>query len=470
MAESQTKDTQFNHLRSLLDTSEIITADSPEYKPQSQTWAYQKQRAPRLVVRPRSVESLAKVIAYLYSTQLDFAIYGHGYLSTSAEDVLVNMSAFDEFHVDPHSELVTVGAGHAWSEVYRKLESEAPGYGIVGARTPCVGVAGTIVTGGFSWLSGERGCISDPINMLDAKVVKYDGSVVWASSEPELLWALRGGGGGFGVLASVVLRVFPYPQDIWAGPILVPREHLDQVADGIAAFLSEQPDPKITMFLYVLKKKLLESLGTVHSDMLVIHALDANGEAHGRESFRWALDIPGAIDQTSITTLAGVAKLQDKIRTVKGTMNQIFAPLLLEDMPRETIINAVKWVESLAEIDKSVADCTYLIFELLGSRDPAGTNASVAYPRPPRAKHLLLLGPGCPSDAGPDKEKLVRELAINAPSRVLGDDAELHFMPNGYEEYLDPAKIWGVHFDKLRELRRKYDPQGRFKAPIKHAV
>ena len=69
---------------------------------------------------------------------------------------------------------------------------------VVGARTPAVSVGGTVVTGGLSWLSAEYGCISDPDNMLDAQVVKYDGSVVWASSEPDLLWTMRGGGGGFG--------------------------------------------------------------------------------------------------------------------------------------------------------------------------------------------------------------------------------------------------------------------------------
>lgn len=63
------------------------------------------------------------------------------------------------------------------------------------------------------------------------------------------------------------------------------------------------------MFLYVVKGRLLESIGT-DEDMLVIHVFDANGEEHGRANFRWALDIPGAIDQTKITTLAGVANLQ----------------------------------------------------------------------------------------------------------------------------------------------------------------
>ncbi|KAL3446955.1 hypothetical protein BJX65DRAFT_278349 [Aspergillus insuetus] len=467
MAEPETVETQLRTLRSLLDPNEVITPDSPEYLPQSQTWANQKQLAPRLIVRPVTVESLSKALAYIYQTRLEFAIYGHGFMSTSAKDVLVNTSAFDEFHFDQHSELVTVGAGQTWSDVYEKLEKRAPSYGIVGARTPCVGVAGTIVSGGFSWISGEYGCISDPANMLDAKVVKYDGSIVWASSEPELLWALRGGGGGFGVLVSVVLRVYPYPQDIWAGPILIPRKHLEHVADGLTTFLASQPDPKITMLLYVVKKKLLESLGTVDSDMLVIHAFDANGEAHGRDSFRWALDIPGAIDQTNITTLAGVARLQDKIHTIKGTMKQFFAPLILKDIPKETIISAVKWSESLADIDESIANCTYLIFELLGSRDPVGSNTTVAWPRPPGAKHILLLGPGCPSDAGEDKAKLARDAAIEVPAKVLGDDAEIHFLPNGYEEYLDPKKIWGVHLDRLRELRRRYDPQNRFRAAVK---
>ena len=69
---------------------------------------------------------------------------------------------------------------------------------VVACRTPCIGIGGSILCGGFSWLSGEYGLTSDPQNMLDAQVVKLDGQVVWASTEPDLLWALRGAGGSFG--------------------------------------------------------------------------------------------------------------------------------------------------------------------------------------------------------------------------------------------------------------------------------
>ncbi|OGM48992.1 hypothetical protein ABOM_003141 [Aspergillus bombycis] len=443
----------FTTLRSLLRPDEIITPQSPDYKASIQTWAAQKQAHPPLAIRPTSVEALSKAIAYLYATSLDFAIYGQGFSSASAKDVVVNTSAFDDFHFDPQAEVVTIGAGQPWSAVYRKLAETAPEYAIVGARTPCVGVAGTIVSGGFSWLSSE----------CEGRQIRR--SVVWASTEPELLWALRGGGGGFGVLAQVKLRVFRYPQNIWAGPILVPRERLEDVAEGIERFLVGPVDPKITMFMYVVKGRLLESIGT-DSDMLVIHTFDANGEEHGRKAFRWALDIPGAIDQTKITTLAGVANLQEKVCIVKGSMKQFWQPLLVQEISKETVIKAIKWFEEIHKIDGSLGDCTYLIFELLCSRDLAGGSSSSAWPRPKGGKHILLIGAGCPADAGPSKEKLARDLAIEAPSKLLENSTDVHVLPNGFEDYHDPTKIWGPHVAKLQSLRVQYDPRGRFKGAV----
>lgn len=66
------------------------------------------------------------------------------------------------------------------------------------SRTPHIGVGGVILNGGLGWMSTEYGCICDPVNFVDAEVVNYDGTIVKASDEKELLWALRGSGGGFG--------------------------------------------------------------------------------------------------------------------------------------------------------------------------------------------------------------------------------------------------------------------------------
>lgn len=75
---------------------------------------------------------------------------------------------------------------------------------VVGARCPYVGVIGSTLHGGLSWLSHELGLGSDPPNLLDAQIITADGRLRWASEESELLWALRGGGGNFGGIPSTV--------------------------------------------------------------------------------------------------------------------------------------------------------------------------------------------------------------------------------------------------------------------------
>ena len=89
---------------------------------------------------------------------------------------------------------------------------------VVACRTPCIGIGGSILCGGFSWLSAEYGLTSDPQNLLDAQVVKLDGQVVWAAEEePDLLWALRGAGGSFGG-TSVFYRPIRLPQILCFSP------------------------------------------------------------------------------------------------------------------------------------------------------------------------------------------------------------------------------------------------------------
>jgi len=135
------------------------------------------------------------------------------------------MRLFNHVKFDSETEVVTLGAGSLWGEVEHELEKLAKGYAgkqinlafimpqntlstntieVPCARIPYLGVAGSILHGGFSWLSHEYGLISDPQNLLDAQIVLRDGRVLWtAEEEPELLWALRGGGGNFGGLSSL---------------------------------------------------------------------------------------------------------------------------------------------------------------------------------------------------------------------------------------------------------------------------
>lgn len=97
---------------------------------------------------------------------------------------------------------------------------------------------------------------SDPGNLLDATIVLADGRVVTSAKaeQPDLLWAMRGGGGSFAVVVSVTLRVFlDYaPRAIFTGRVFYPRSQLDVVVRAVAAYSERCEDPKMAMHFYCL--------------------------------------------------------------------------------------------------------------------------------------------------------------------------------------------------------------------------
>jgi FAD/FMN-containing dehydrogenase len=198
---------QLDHLRSLLPASEVLERDAPGYKEQSAPWSVWADQRPPLVLQPTTLESMSKVVKYLYESDLDFAVRNTGTGSVSAKDVIVSTHGFKDFKFDKAAETVTLGSGYCWGEVDALMEKEAHGYQVVGARCSWVGVTGSALVGGLSWLSHEYGMISDPQNLLDMQVVLADGKVLWASEEPELMWALRGGGGNFGGKSNLMFCV-----------------------------------------------------------------------------------------------------------------------------------------------------------------------------------------------------------------------------------------------------------------------
>lgn len=295
------KESQIEGLKSLLTPQEIILPSSSDYKTASRTWAAQANLHPGIVIQPRDLPTLSKAIAYLAnSTALDFRVRCSGVGNASAKDVVVSLSAFKSFSFDAANETITFGAGHNWGEIDRKVEAQAPGYASVSARCTYVGVGGSIIHGGQSWLSSEYGLASDPQNLLDVQVVKLDGSVIWASDEPDLLWALRGGGGGFAVVTAYKMRVYRYPSSIFCGQIIYPPGSVEVVARETAAFAKRCSDPKLALHLYCLDMTQGSMTSQEPNPGMAIFAYDARGEEHGRseDGFKWALDIPGAVDMT----------------------------------------------------------------------------------------------------------------------------------------------------------------------------
>lgn len=118
------------NLHSLLAQTEIVNRDSnPElYSQLTSLWPAQNNLNPPVVLIPQNVNSLSKVVKYLYMTDLDFGFRGHGYATPPVKDVLVSLCALDGFMFDEETEAVTVGAGQPWIAVFQKMDEVAPAY------------------------------------------------------------------------------------------------------------------------------------------------------------------------------------------------------------------------------------------------------------------------------------------------------------------------------------------------------
>ncbi|KAJ6149295.1 hypothetical protein N7471_000494 [Penicillium samsonianum] len=455
-----------------LSSSEIIFPASPLYERESCTWAAQKDLKPKIIARPSTVSSLAALLSFLTHSNLDWAVRCTGVGSSSASDVLISVSAFDKFEYNAEDQTVVIGAGQTWGEVDRKVEENAPGHAVVGTRCAFVGVGGSILAGGISWLSSEKGLAADPHNMLDAKVVLTDGRILWASTEPELLWALRGGGGSFGdtVLVEVKLRVYPYPNKIYSGTISYPREAFSVVAKAISRFTSECKDPKMAMHIFALDLSLGHYVGDTPKPGIGLQVFDAHGETHGRgtEGFGWALDIEGAIDETSSMTIRQCNQIWDGIQAAKGKTASFQSCILIPNVDEQLLSKAWHWIESLTLKDPSLSlGGTFFLIEFM--QKPAFHSVDPILRAWPGTlgQSILQIGTGAPSNLKESRELAYREIRA-APSFICGHDerGELDYFTHSLEKFNDPRKIYAGNFEKLQEIKRRYDPHGGLKGPF----
>lgn len=119
---------ELQKLKSLVSPDEIIEHGTPEFEDETSAWDAGRHQQPKLLLRPKSVEQLSKVIGFLGKSDLDFAVRSLGFGSANAKDVLVSLRAFNGFEWDEEKKVVTLGVGQTWVDFYRKMEKVAPDY------------------------------------------------------------------------------------------------------------------------------------------------------------------------------------------------------------------------------------------------------------------------------------------------------------------------------------------------------
>ena len=221
---------------------QLIGPQDGEYEEVRVVFNAMINRRPGLIARCGSVEDVSAAVGFAREHGLPLAVRGGGHngagLGTCDGGVVVDLSLVKQIQVAPQARTVRVGGGCTWGEVDRAT-------GEHGLATPSgiistTGVGGLTLGGGLGHLTRSFGLTID--NLLEAEVVLASGETVRAAADehPDLFWALRGGGGNFGVVTSFLFRLHEVGM-VFGGPTFWPVEDAAEVMSVYREFLPAAP-------------------------------------------------------------------------------------------------------------------------------------------------------------------------------------------------------------------------------------
>src|SRR4051812_19431980 len=221
-----------------------IAADDSRYDEARAVFNAMIDRRPALIARCTGSDDVALAPAYAPGEELPVAARAGGHtvagMSLLDDGVVIDVRPLASIEVDAKRRTVRAGAGVLWGELDRRTQQY--GLATTGGRVSTTGVAGFTLGGGSGWIERKHGLACD--NLVGLELVTADGEMVIASEDenPELLWAHRGGGGNFGVVTSLELRLHELGPMVYGGLAVYDPEHGETIAPAPRDFSAGGPD------------------------------------------------------------------------------------------------------------------------------------------------------------------------------------------------------------------------------------
>jgi FAD/FMN-containing dehydrogenase len=232
---------------------EVIVPSDERYEAARAVYNGMIDRRPAAIARCVDVADVMAAVSFAREHQFTLAIRGGGHngggLGTCDDGLVIDLSLMKGTHVDPTARTVRVAGGCTWGEVDHA--THAFGLAIPSGIISTTGVGGLTLGGGLGYLSRACGLTID--NLLAVDLVLADGRFVTAGADqhPDLFWAVRGGGGNFGVVTSFLFRLHPI-STVYGGPMLWHLDHASEIMRWYRDFITQAPD-EISGFFAFLK-------------------------------------------------------------------------------------------------------------------------------------------------------------------------------------------------------------------------
>jgi FAD/FMN-containing dehydrogenase len=223
---------------------DLIAPDHDHYDDARAVWNGTVDRRPRLIARCSGTADVAAAVRFARARDIEIAVRGGGHnvagTAVCDDGIVIDLSAMRAVSVDPVERIAHVQGGALWGDVDH--ETQAHGLATPGGIVSHTGVGGVSLGGGIGWLMRKHGLTVD--NLVEAEVVTAAGHIIRASVDdhPDLFWALRGGGGNFGVVCSFRFALHPVGPTVMAGPVFWAAEDTTDVLRFYRDFAAAAPD------------------------------------------------------------------------------------------------------------------------------------------------------------------------------------------------------------------------------------
>lgn len=235
-------------------TGDLVLPTDQTYDDARRVWNAAIDKHPKAIVRCTTTQEVSRTVRFAHDEGCALAIRGGGHnIAGSAlcdDGIVVDLSRMKSVEVDPEKRRAIVEGGATLGEFDAAAQAHA-------LATPLginstTGVAGLTLGGGFGWLSRKYGMTVD--NLLSAQVVTAEGQVLHADAKeyPDLFWALRGGGGNFGVVTRFEFGLHSVGPDLLSGLIVYPAGQADTVLPQYREFIEQAPD-ELSVWLLMRK-------------------------------------------------------------------------------------------------------------------------------------------------------------------------------------------------------------------------
>jgi FAD/FMN-containing dehydrogenase len=299
-------------LRHRIDGEAVGPADAT-YDQARQAWNLAVDQRPGLVVFPESADDVVEIVLYARRNGLQIAPQGTGHnappIVWNADVILLSTARMRGVTVDPVARRARVAAGTLWIEVTEPASEH--GLAPLAGSSPDVGVVGYCLGGGVSWLARKHGLATNSV--LAIEIVTADGRLrrVDAENDAALFWALRGGGGSFGVVTAMEIALYPMPE-LYAGAMFWDWEHSSKVMHAWREWTATLPD-EVTSSARILQMPPIPEVPEIMRgrNFVTIDAAVIGDRAFGAEMVRALRDLQPEIDTFDMVPPVALSRLHN---------------------------------------------------------------------------------------------------------------------------------------------------------------